>query len=62
MLVIQIAIYLELTEAYQNLCKTFRISKWVTSVSYKITPSSKQGAITSAYSGLQTRSLVYQIP
>ena len=34
--------------AYQNLCKIFRISEWVTPVSYKITPSSKQGAITSA--------------
>ena len=33
---------------YQNLCKIFRISEWVTPVSYKITPSSKQGAITSA--------------
>ena len=37
--------------AYQNLCKIFRISEWVTPVPYKITPSSKQGAITSAYFG-----------
>ena len=37
--------------AYENLRKIFRISEWVTPVSYKITPSFKQSAITSACSG-----------